>query len=105
MQALTDQDVNATVVTIDGVGACDLISRNAMLEGLLRMEGGDQIFPFAWLFCGTPWEQGDPFMPMLSSLGEHPALEAIQRRFLDDEKLFAHFDDVIWCANQTGCAQ
>ena len=114
MQALTDQDVNATVVTIDGVGAYDLISRNAMLEGLLRMEGGDQILPFARLFYGTPstclWEdemgntqeipqgeggeQGDPLMPMLFSLGEHPAFEAIRRRLLDDEKLLAYLDDV-----------
>ena len=60
VQALTDQDVNATVVTVDGVGTYDLISKNAMLEGFLRMEGGDQIFPFARLFHGTPstylWE-------------------------------------------------
>ena len=40
---LTDQDVNAAVVAVDGIGACDPISRNAMLEGLLRVEGGDQI--------------------------------------------------------------
>ena len=105
VQALTDQDVNATVVTVDGVGAFDLISRNATLEGLLSMEGGDQILPFARLFYGTTstylWEdemgntqeipqgdggeQGDPLTPMLFSLGEHPALEAIRRRLLDDE--------------------
>ena len=36
VQAVTDQDVNATVVTVDGVGAYDLISRNAMLEGLFE---------------------------------------------------------------------
>ena len=39
-----------------GVGAYDLISRNAMLEGLLRMESGDQILPFVRMFysnlCG-----------------------------------------------------
>ena len=33
-------------------------------------------------------------MPMLLSLGEHPALEAMRRRLLDDEKLFAYLDDV-----------
>ena len=64
VQALTDQDVNATVVTVDRVEAYDLISRNAMLEGLLRMEGGDQIIAFARLFHGTPihvgGEHGDP---------------------------------------------
>ena len=33
-------------------------------------------------------------MPMLFSLGEHPALEAIQRRLIDGEKLLAYLDDV-----------
>ena len=74
----------ATVISIDGVGAYDLISCSAMLEGLLRMEDGDQILPFARCFYGRPstylWEdemgatqiiqhgeggeQGDPLMPM-----------------------------------------
>ena len=60
VQALTDQNANATVVTVDGVGAYDLISRSALLEGLLRMENGDQILPFARCFYGSPstylWE-------------------------------------------------
>ena len=54
MQTLTDQDAEATVVSIDGVGAHDLISRQAMLEGLLRMESGDQILPFVRMFHGSP---------------------------------------------------
>ena len=33
-----------TIVSIDGVGG--VRSRNALLEGLLRMEDGDQILPF-----------------------------------------------------------
>ena len=41
MQTLTDQDAGATVVSIDGVGAYDLISRRAVLEGLLRMGRSD----------------------------------------------------------------
>ena len=95
VQAVTDQDVNATVVTIDGVGACDLISRNAMLEtledGRRRSDppvcavvlwdpihvsvdemGNTQEIP-----QGEGGEQGDPLMLMLFSLGEHPALEAV----------------------------
>ena len=60
VQALTDQDANATVVTVDGVGAVDLISRSPLLEGLLRMENRDQVFPFARCFHGSPstclWE-------------------------------------------------
>ena len=40
-------------LTIDGVGAYDLISRNAMMEGYLRMEDGNQILPFVRMFYGT----------------------------------------------------
>ena len=39
-------DENATVVSIDGVGAFDLISRNAMVSGLMAMENGDRMWPF-----------------------------------------------------------
>ena len=42
LQSMTDVDQAATVISIDGVGAYDLISRNAMMEGLLNMEDGDQ---------------------------------------------------------------
>ena len=97
---MTDEDPEATVISIDGVGAYDLISRNAMLEGLLKMENGDQILSFVRCFYGSPstylWEdemgvtqhiaqgeggeQGDPLMPMLFALGQHPALLAIQAR-------------------------
>ena len=66
LQTITDMDERATVVSIDGVGAYDLISRNAMLEGLLRMEDGDQVLPFVRCFYGSPstylWEDevGNP---------------------------------------------
>ena len=89
LQSMTDLDPDATITSIDGVGAYDLISRNAMLEGLLQMDGGDQIIPFVRMFYGAPsthlWEdemgttqyipqgeggeQGDPLMPMLYALG------------------------------------
>ena len=60
LQGLTDRDANVTVVTVDGVGAYDLISRNSMMEGFLKMEDGDQILPFVRCFYGSPstylWE-------------------------------------------------
>ena len=104
----------ATVTSIDGIGACDLISWNAMLEGLLRMEKGDQILPFVRCFYGTrstcSWddemgvtqhihqgeggEQGDPLMPMLFALGQHPALAVAQERLRGNELRFAYLDDV-----------
>ena len=115
VQSLTDVDSNATIVSIDGVGAYDLISRNSMLRGLLRMENGDQILPFVRCFYerlstylwedepgetqhipqGEGGEQGDPLMPILFSLGQHP-LEAAQRRLRDKAKFFAYLDDVVF---------
>ena len=90
LQSLTDFDEGATVVSVDGVGAFDLVSRNAMLNGFLEMVDGEQLLPFARLFYSQPstylWdddagtthriqqgeggEQGDDaLMPLLSSLG------------------------------------
>ena len=85
----------ATIISNDGVGANDLMSRNEMLEGLLRMEDGDQLVLFVRCFYGSPstclWEdemgvthethqgeggeQGDPLMPLLFALGQHRSLE------------------------------
>ena len=41
-------------MSIDGVGAYDLTSRNATKEGLLRMEDGDQVLQFVRSFYGSP---------------------------------------------------
>ena len=92
-----------------------------MMQGLRSMEDGDRIFPSVRCFCGSPstyqWEdelgaiediaqgeegeQGDRFMPLLFASGQHAALEAVQARLLEGEKLFAFLDDVcIIC--QTG---
>ena len=80
------------------------------------MENGDQILPFVQCFNGRPstylWEdelgetqhipqgeggeQGDPLMPILFSLGQHPALEAAQSRLRDKAKFFAYVDDVVF---------
>ena len=60
VQTLTGSDESATVVSVDGIGAFDLISRNAMLEGLMGIDGGDAVFPFVRQFYGHPsahiWE-------------------------------------------------
>ena len=121
LQTLTDLSPEVTVTSIDGVGAYDLISRNAMLEGLLRMEGGDQILPFVRMFYSGPstylWEdemgvtqhiaqgaggeQGDPLMPILFALGQHGALEATQARLGRGEHVMAFLDD-IYVTNQPG---
>ena len=85
LQALTEANPDATVLSIDGVSAFDMVSRLAMLAALRRVPGGDQILPFIRLFYGSQsryfWEddaavvhhilqgeggeQGDPLMPSL----------------------------------------
>ena len=52
--SLTDIDPDSTITSIDGVGAYDLISRNAMVEGLFQMDGEDEIIPFVRMFYGGP---------------------------------------------------
>ena len=114
LQALSELDADATVTSIDGISACDTISRRAMLQGLERMPAGVAVSPFVRLFCSTPsecrWEddggevhsihqgeggeQGDALMPLLFSLGQHAALEAISRRLRLGEGLFACLDDI-----------
>ena len=90
------------------------VSHNAMLKGLLTMEGGDRVLPFVRLYYGdTPiflWEndlggvhsvlqgeggeQRDPLMPMLFSLGQHAALMAVAARLREGERLLAFLDDL-----------
>ena len=43
---------------------------------------------------GEGGEQGDPLMPAQYSLGQHAALEAVQRQLQEGEHLFAFLDDV-----------
>ena len=50
LQSLTELYPEATITSIDGVGACDLISHRAMLEGLQRVSA--EVVPFARLFHG-----------------------------------------------------
>ena len=114
LQTFTDVDERATIVSINGIGAYDLISRNAMLQGLPMMENGDRVLSFVRCFYGSPstymWEdemgvsqdipqgeggeQGDLLMPMSFALGQHRALLAIQERFLEGERVFAFLDDI-----------
>ena len=114
LQASGEVDERATIMSIDGTRAHDLISRRAMLSGLAQIEGGREVPPFVKLFYGAPsqywWEdeagvvleidQGEggeqrhAMMPLLFSLGQYNALHAVQERMLSNERLFAFLDDV-----------
>ena len=54
LQTLTEDNPRTTVLSIDGIGAFDLISRKSMLEALMRVEGGPDIMPFVRQFYGQP---------------------------------------------------
>ena len=56
LQALSEKNPQCTVMSIDGIGAFDLIARKAMLEGLVGVAGGEQVLPFVKLFYGSPSE-------------------------------------------------
>ena len=43
---------------------------------------------------GEGGEQGDPLMPMLFALRQHPVLVAAQERLRGNELLFAYLDDI-----------
>ena len=56
LQGLTEINPRATITSIDGVSAYDLISRGAMLDSLGRVEDGDQEVPFVRMFHGSQSE-------------------------------------------------
>ena len=98
LQGLTELDPETAVTSIDGIGAYDTISREAVLRGLQQAD--DTALPFVSMFYGSPseylWEdnegtvhripqgeggeQGDALMPLLFALGQHEALQAVSRQ-------------------------
>ena len=112
--SLTEVDPSTTVISVDGVGAFDSVSRAAMLSGLLDMEEGEQLLPFVRMFYSQPssylfddeagethtvqqgegGEQGDALMPLLFSLGQQRTLRAIAGELQAGERFFAFLDDL-----------
>ena len=52
LQSLTEENPTTTVVSIDGIGAFDLVSRKAMLQALMSIESGSAAIPFVRMFYG-----------------------------------------------------
>ena len=114
LQSMCEANPHTTALSTDGIGAFDLVSRTAMLRGLRRVPDGPEALPFVRMFYGQAsvyfWEddegivhdihqaeggeQGDALMPLLFSLGQHPALQAVQAQLLPGERVFAYLDDV-----------
>ena len=112
LRAATDLDPDATIMSVDGIGAFDHVSRAAMLGRLAPMPTACQILPFVRLSYASPsayswWdddgnrrtisqaeggEQGDPLMPLLFSIGIQGALEEVAATLkpLDDVYALSH---------------
>jgi hypothetical protein len=114
LSAITELHPTRTILSIDGIGAYDNISRASMLNGLAAVPEAHGCLLFAQMWYARPseyvWhddsgqphvvtqaeggEHGDPLMPALFSLGQHPALEAVAAQLQPGEALYAFLDDV-----------
>ena len=54
LRTLSELNEATTILSVDGVGAFDLISRSAMMQGLVDMPDGVKVLPFVRMFYGTP---------------------------------------------------
>ena len=105
VRAMTDLDPRLTVLSIDGIGACDHVFRSAFLEKFLEVESLRPLLPFVRSVYSEPsqyhWvddegrhreirqqeggEQGDPLIN---------ALQEVKAELLPGEWLFAFLDNV-----------
>ena len=109
LQALCEMNPEATVTSVDGISAFDLVSRRAMLEGLHSVPGAKAL-PFVRMFYGQPsrhlWEdyggtvhtthQGGRRTPLLFGparcIGGRPAPVACKREDVRVSGRYLHFD-------------
>ena len=114
IRASTESDPRTTVLSVDGVGAYDHISRQSMLSTLADRPALAGLLPYAALFYGAPstyvfydaeghahdvqqgegGEQGDPLMPSMFALGQHQALLETRARLHPSNALYAFPDDI-----------
>lgn len=119
IRAATEMDPMLTVLSVDGVGAYDLISRHALLTGLRSHPDLQPLLPYVRQFYGQPseyvWydgagqaqlvrqaeggEQGDPLMPGLFAAAVQPALAELHNTLHPGEAVLAYLDDTyVLCA-------
>ena len=108
-------DPDLVLISIDGVGAYDHISRKAMFDALNELPAAREMLPFLRIFYGQQstfyvsglggddafdvtqgegGEQGDALMPALFSLGLNLALRDARASLQEGETAFAFLDDV-----------
>ena len=114
VRAATESDAQTTILSVDGVGAYDHISRQSMLSALASRPDLAGVLPFASMFYGSPstylfydergiahevrqgegGEQGDPLMPCLFALGQHEALQQARHHLHPSDALYAFLNDI-----------
>ena len=107
LPGVTELNPGVTVTSIDGVSAYDMISRRAMMDGLRRVDGGLATLPFVRMFYGTLseylWEDSDGMVHSIAqregfSVGQHHAVEVVNRSLRGDENVMAFLDDIYFCS-------
>ena len=115
---MTDRDPNCTVLSIDGVGVFDLVSKRHDNSSAQHEPGGEAHPIFLQFYGhnsthlrgdeegtvhgiqqGEGGEQGDPLVPALFAMGQHQALQAVQKSLQPTETSMAFLDDV--CVTRT----
>lgn len=114
LRTATELDSQATILSLDARGAYDHVSRQAMLTALLQNRALSPLHRYASMWYGQEstyqWvdengathricqseggEQGDPLMPALFSLAQHPALVSLQSSLQEGEAVLAYLDDL-----------
>jgi len=114
LRSALDQDPDAVVVSIDGIGAYDHVSRAAVFEKLLSSPALHGLVPFVRMWYarqstylwqddagnvrhvpqGEGVEQGDALAPALFALAIHDALGSASGQLQSGEFLVAYLDDV-----------
>ena len=107
-QLATELFATTTILSVDGIGAYDHLSRQSMLQALRDVPNARAALPFARLFYGNgestyvwtdsnhrphlvrQWdggEQGDPIMPALFSLGLNSPLRTFAGELQPTERV------------------
>ena len=114
VQFLLEEDEGKVLLSVDGVGAFDHVSRARFFEELAAHSGLNSLLPFVrqwyarvsrfwwhdeqgtghWIEQGDGGEQGDAMMPALFCLAMRRALEEIQALLPAGALVFAYLDDV-----------
>ena len=102
LSVATELGPTATIVSVDGVGAFDTISRTAMLRGLQSVPGANFCLPFVRLFYTTRsefvWHDADAMWlsrrkVALYALGRGPVFAEVQGSLRLGEPLPSFLDD------------